>query len=150
MGCSESKALPVDEPSTKPPEKTSEAQKEQKNVEPEVVNDKIEELNDSLVESEDKPETEKSEDDQKEVKSSVIFLIEICPENILNDPLRRNLSLGILNPYWQIMENSSRNFSEVFNFRVITQAVLLENSSIRIFRLKPYMICNIWSGGVFQ
>ena len=99
MGCSESKALPVDEPSTKPPEKTSEAQKEQKNVEPEVVNDKTEELNDSPVESEDKPEIEKSEDDQKEVKSSVIFLIEICPENILNNPLRRNLSLGIQVPY---------------------------------------------------
>ena len=88
MGCSESKALPVDEPSNKPSEKTSEAQKEQKNVEPEVVNDKIEELNDSPVESEDKLEIEKSEDDQKEVKSSVIFLLEICPENILNDPLR--------------------------------------------------------------
>jgi len=88
MGCSESKALPVDEPSNKPSEKTSEAQKEQKNVEPEVVNDKIEELNDSPVESEDKLEIEKSEDDQKEVISSVIFLLEICPENILNDPLR--------------------------------------------------------------
>ena len=31
------------------------------------------------------------------------------------------------------MENSSRNFSEIFNFRVVTQAVLLENSSIWIF-----------------
>lgn len=88
MGCSESKALPVDEPSNKPLEKTSEAQKEQKNIEPEVVNDKTEELNDSPVESEEKPEIEKSEDDQKEVKSAVIFLLEICPENILNDPLR--------------------------------------------------------------
>ena len=68
MGCSESKALPVDEPSTKPPEKTSEAQKEQENVEPEVVNNKIEELNDSPVESEEKPEIEKSED-EKEVKN---------------------------------------------------------------------------------
>ena len=35
------------------------------------------------------------------------------------------------NPYWQIMENSSRNFSEIFIFRVVTQAVLLENSSIK-------------------
>ena len=52
------------------------------------------------------------------------------------------------NPYWQIMENSSRNFSEIFIFRVVTQAVLLENSSIRIFWLKPFMICNIWSGWV--
>ena len=51
-----------------------------------------------------------------------------------------------INPYWQIMENLSRNFSEIFIFQVITQAVLLENSSIRIFWLKPYMICNIWSG----
>ena len=88
MGCSESKALPVDEPSTKPAEKTPKAQKEETNVEPEVVNDKTEELNDSPVESEEKPEIEKSEDDQKEVKSAVIFLLEICPENILNDPLR--------------------------------------------------------------
>ena len=35
-----------------------------------------------------------------------------------------------LNPYWEIMENSSRNFSEIFIFRVVTRAVLLENSSI--------------------
>ena len=28
-----------------------------------------------------------------------------------------------LNPYWQIMENSFRNFSEIFIFRVVTQAV---------------------------
>ena len=27
------------------------------------------------------------------------------------------------------LENSSRNFSEIFSFRVVTQAVLLENSS---------------------
>ena len=32
----------------------------------------------------------------------------------------------------------------------VTQTVLLENSSIRFFWLKPYMICNIWSGWVFQ
>ena len=37
------------------------------------------------------------------------------------------------NPYWQILENSSRNFSAIFIFRVVTQAVLLENLSIRIF-----------------
>ena len=29
------------------------------------------------------------------------------------------------------MENSSRIFSEIFVFRVVTQAVLLENSSIK-------------------
>ena len=28
----------------------------------------------------------------------------------------------ILTPYWQILENSSRNFSEIFIFRVVTQA----------------------------
>ena len=39
--------------------------------------------------------------------------------------------LPCVNPYWQIMENSSRNFSEIFIFRVVTQAVLLENSSIK-------------------
>ena len=53
---------------------------------------------------------------------------------------------NIINPYWQIMENSSRNFSGIFIFRVVTQTVLLDNSSIRIFGLKQYMICNIWSG----
>ena len=34
-----------------------------------------------------------------------------------------------INPYWQILENSSRNFSEICIFWVVTQAVLLENSS---------------------
>ena len=38
-----------------------------------------------------------------------------------------------INPYWPIMENLSRNFSEIFVFRVVTQANLLENSSIRFF-----------------
>ena len=33
------------------------------------------------------------------------------------------------NPYCQILENSSRNFSKIFNFRVMTQTVYLENSS---------------------
>ena len=45
-----------------------------------------------------------------------------------------------LNPYWQIMENSSKFFSEIFIFRVVTQAILLENSSIRIFLTEK------WSG----
>ena len=40
-----------------------------------------------------------------------------------------------INPYWQIMENSSRNFSEIFIFRVVTQAVLLENSSNFFFEI---------------
>ena len=35
----------------------------------------------------------------------------------------------LINPYKQIVENSSRNFSEIFIFWVVTQAVLLENSS---------------------
>ena len=39
----------------------------------------------------------------------------------------------VINPYWQIMENSSRNFPEIFIFRVVTRAVSLENSSIQIF-----------------
>ena len=34
------------------------------------------------------------------------------------------------NPYWQIMENSSRNFSEIFISQVVTQAIFLENSTI--------------------
>ena len=58
--------------------------------------------------------------------------------------------INSLNHYWQFMENSSRNISEIFIFRVVTQTVLLENSSIRFFLLKPYMICNIWSGWVFH
>ena len=33
----------------------------------------------------------------------------------------------MFNPYWQIMENSFRIFSEIFIFRVVTQAILLEN-----------------------
>ena len=45
---------------------------------------------------------------------------------IFNGDTRKDMH----NPYWQIMENSSRNFSEIFIFRVVIQAVLLENSSI--------------------
>ena len=44
-----------------------------------------------------------------------------------------NCEIHMINPYWQIMENSSRIFSKIFNFRVVTQAVLLENWSIRFF-----------------
>ena len=68
MGCSESKALPVDEPSNKPAEKSSEAQQEPKNNEPETVNDLTEELNDASNESENKLDVEKYENDQKEVR----------------------------------------------------------------------------------
>ena len=39
-------------------------------------------------------------------------------------------SWNLGNTYWQIMENSSRNFSEIFIFWVVTKAVLLENLSI--------------------
>ena len=35
----------------------------------------------------------------------------------------------VFNPYCQILENSSRNFSKIFIFRVVTQTVYLENSS---------------------
>ena len=40
-----------------------------------------------------------------------------------------------VNPYLQILENSSRNFSEIFIFWVVTQAVLLENSSRQFFEI---------------
>jgi len=40
----------------------------------------------------------------------------------------RNKTHGHFNPDWQIMENLSRNFKK---FRGVTQAVLLENSSLR-------------------
>ena len=35
------------------------------------------------------------------------------------------------------MENSSRNFSEIFIFRVVTQAVLMENSSMNNHEYVP-------------
>ena len=54
----------------------------------------------------------------------------LVAENILS--VDSNL-VKSFNPYWQIMENSSGNFSQIFIFRVVTQAVLLENSSIRFF-----------------
>ena len=41
-----------------------------------------------------------------------------------------------INPYWQILENSSRNFSKIFIFWVVTQAVLLENSSSFFFEIQ--------------
>jgi len=37
--------------------------------------------------------------------------------------------VSTINPYLQILENSSRNFSEIFIFWVVTQAVPPENSS---------------------
>ena len=40
-----------------------------------------------------------------------------------------------INSYWQIMENSSRKFSEIFIFRIVTQAVLLESSSNFCFEI---------------
>ena len=40
----------------------------------------------------------------------------------------------MFNPYWQILENSSRNFSKILIFWVVRQAVLLENSSSFFFR----------------
>ena len=43
--------------------------------------------------------------------------------------------INIFNPYWQILENSSRNFSKIFIFWVVTQAVLLENSSSFFFEI---------------
>ena len=117
----------------------------------------------------------------------------IFPKKYIN----YTLQWVIINPYLQILENSSKNFSEIFIFWVVTQAVLLENSSsffskfqfwgitqtvllenssiknhghlfsffkfwgvpqavllenssIRFVWPKPYMICYIWSGWVFQ
>ena len=52
--------------------------------------------------------------------------------------IRRNTTLlrchlkvvvSTVNPYCQILENSSRNFSKILIFRVMTQTVYLENSS---------------------
>ena len=62
-----------------------------------------------------------------ETNSSIIH--EFDDEIIFNKgSLRKTLTLY---PYWQIMENSSKNFSEILIFQVVTQAVLLENSSIK-------------------
>ena len=52
------------------------------------------------------------------------------------------------NPYLQILENSSRNFSEIFIFRVVRQAwPLLENSSIKNH---DYLFSFFQSSGVTQ
>ena len=45
-----------------------------------------------------------------------------------------------VNPYWQIMENSSRIVPEIFIFRVVAPAVLLENSSIKNYVLLTYSV----------
>ena len=81
--------------------------------------------------------------------------ISVCDESIVGiDPFwvkefqfiaifgfsERILWMG--NPYLQIMENSSRNFSEIFIFWVVTKAVLLENSSIRFCLTKT--IYDMW------
>ena len=50
----------------------------------------------------------------------------------------------MVNPYWQIMENSSKNCSEIFILRFTGKLIH------SIFWQKPNMICNIWSGWVFQ
>ena len=51
------------------------------------------------------------------------------------DSLFYHFSRLDFNPYLQILENSSRNFSEIFIFWVVTQAVLLENSSRQFFEI---------------
>ena len=58
------------------------------------------------------------------------------PNSVCRDGELQNLSwfFSIINPYLQILENSSRNFSEIFIFWVVTQAVLLENSSSQFFK----------------
>ena len=40
---------------------------------------------------------------------------------IISLTLHLNININKLNPYWQILENSSRNFSEISVFRGVTQ-----------------------------
>mgnify|MGYP004359747131 CR=1 FL=1 len=65
--------------------------------------------------------------------SSAIFKADDTLENNQAVPSGVDANFNQNIPYWQILENSSRIFSEIFIFRVVTQAVLLENSSIRFF-----------------
>ena len=68
---------------------------------------------------------------ETQLKMKIIF----CEISEVSSGLALNDLIGIdnfyINPYWQIMENSSRNFPKIFIFWVVTQAVLLENSSIK-------------------
>ena len=49
-----------------------------------------------------------------------------------------NLPLPIINPYWQILENSSKIFSKISAFQVISQTVLLEKSSKFFSKIQVY------------
>ena len=77
------------------------------------------------------------------IRQSSCLLNFLVSTQLFDFSLRKNRRF---NPYWQIMENSSRNFSEIFIFRVITQAVFLENSSIKNHDLSIFI--QLW--GVTQ
>ena len=64
-----------------------------------------------------------------ESTSSKMFEIITLCSNI--NSIINLLLAGTINPYCQMMENSSRIFSEIFIFRVLAEAVLLQNSSIK-------------------
>ena len=50
-----------------------------------------------------------------------------------------------INPYWQITENSSRTFSKIFIFRVITQAIYWKTHPFEFFvRNHIWFIYRIW------
>ena len=68
---------------------------------------------------------------RKSPKNSSLNVSAVKPQKLASNGLIFIQRISSLNPYWQIMENSSRKFSEMFIFRVVTQAVLLENSSIK-------------------
>ena len=63
-------------------------------------------------------------------KATVIFKLKVADSFKVADLLLTHGRSGI-NPHWQITENSSRNFSEIIIFRVVTKAVLLGNLSIK-------------------
>ena len=44
-----------------------------------------------------------------------------------------------MNPYWQIVENSSNNFSEISTFRVVKQTDFLENVNFSEFSIFSVM-----------
>ena len=55
--------------------------------------------------------------------------IHVSKSNCLNQRGETFTGRDGLNPYWQILENSSRIFSEISVFRLLSQIVLLEKSS---------------------
>ena len=124
----------------------------------------------TVIEQTKKPQ---SNIDDAPISEKAAAVTEAKKQVLANLPQQGKMTVGPIlktshNPYWQIMENSSKHFSGIlifwssgkflrpfylktypffskFQFKGVTQTLSVENSSIR-FLLKSYMICNIWSG----